>query len=545
MARTPEYGHGAEAFLEYERFIVEHPNYSGMPDLYTDDGGIQWEAPSNRGSGKYKDTYHKRLDWWRRAAAALGIDPNGPEWKSKTAKALHPTKQKPCKACGRVMDIRYAYPSQHLLSRLKKLPYIDEDFPLDPLEHISDLITRLAEQFGDGVLADLPALLATGSIKPDPLPSLEDWLRWIDTEYIPQEPRLLSPGAMSDPPDRLDGFHSFNRCCRSTSDLGRAKENLQSYTTDRRVFEYWVEGDWVAADRLMGLVRSSRAFKAAPCFNGHPGPCSADHIGPISLGFVHRPVFQLLCKACNSAKNNRMTARDVELLRTATRRGEVVTSWYCRNLWRLRSDSVVDDETARRLSKLFRDNRHTIMEAVFAPLAARGHLAFLCTFLELEHAIYYVEFINLRVEDHITAFDEMVHTPRITKYAGEQRARRLRVAFAALRDYVQKENRNAYVISNGEIEALIDEALQILGASSANTGALNERLAELLSAPLLDEEALRVLSAAVPTRTTAPGEFDLARQLLQEAMDLVGAELSDLWEDERYVRAAPDDLALA
>ncbi|WP_250551869.1 hypothetical protein, partial [Escherichia coli] len=30
-----------------------------------------------------------------------------------------------------------------------------------------------------------------------------------------------------------------------------------SYVTDRRVFEYWVDGDWVAADRLMGQVRTN------------------------------------------------------------------------------------------------------------------------------------------------------------------------------------------------------------------------------------------------------------------------------------------------
>lgn len=545
MARKPEYGRGAEAFLEYERFIVDNPNYAGMPDIYTDDGGIQWEAPSNRGSGKYKDTHHKRRDWWRKKAVELGLDPNGPEWISQAAKLLHPTKRKPCKACGRVMDIRYAYPNKHLLNRLRRVSYIDDVFPIDPLEHISDLITRLAEQFGDGILADLPELLATGSIKPKPLPTLEAWLRWIDSEYIPQEPQLLSPGVMSNAPDRLDGFHSFNLCCRSKSDTGRAKENLQSYTTDRRVFEYWVEGDWVAADRLMGLVRSSETFKAEACLNGHAGPCSADHIGPISLGFVHRPVFQLLCKACNSAKNNRMTAGDVEHLRAATRRGEVVTSWYCRNLWHLRSDSVVDDETALRLSKLLRDNRHTVMEAVFGRLAGNRHFAFLSTFLELEHAMYDVAFVNLRTENHITVYDEMIKTPRSTKYAGEQKARRLRVAFAALRDYVQKENRNAYVIGSRDIEARISDALQILDAAGDAVVELNGTLYELLNAPLLDEERLRRISSDLPTRTAGPAQFEQARGHLQEAMDLVGAELSELWNDERYVRARLDDVALA
>ena len=43
-----------EAFLQYEEEIVNHPAYAGMPDLKHDDGTIQWEAPSNRGSGAFQ-----------------------------------------------------------------------------------------------------------------------------------------------------------------------------------------------------------------------------------------------------------------------------------------------------------------------------------------------------------------------------------------------------------------------------------------------------------------------------------------------------------
>ena len=44
--------------------------------------------------------------------------------------------------------------------------------------------------------------------------------------------KVLGPGAMSNFPDRFDGFHSYNRCCRSTEDTGRSVENLKSYTKD-------------------------------------------------------------------------------------------------------------------------------------------------------------------------------------------------------------------------------------------------------------------------------------------------------------------------
>jgi Alw26I/Eco31I/Esp3I family type II restriction endonuclease len=386
MGKKADYGRGHPAFLQYVEDIVNHPSYRGMPDLRTDDGGVQWEAPSNRTGGKFKDTHHKRREWWRGKAVELGIEQTG-HWISQVAKALHPTKKKPCKKCGKVMDIRYAYPTQMLIGRIKKLDYVDKSFPLDPLEHISDLLTRMAEKFGDQVFRDLPQVLkANGVHFPKLPPTLDAWLQWVDTVYIPSEPRgVLSPGVMSNAPDRLDGFHSFNLCCRGSADTGRHKENLQSYTTDRRVFEYWVDGNWVAADHLMGKIRSDKGLKAEACRHGHPGPCNADHIGPISLGFAHRPEFQFLCNTCNSAKNNRMSQGDVNLLIAAEGRGEVVTSWSCKQLWDLCKGLVKSEESAKRLSKLLRDNRHTVMY-MLEEIARAGHYTFLSTYLGLHHA---------------------------------------------------------------------------------------------------------------------------------------------------------------
>lgn len=542
MGKKADYGRGHGAFLEYVRSIIEHPDYRGMPDLYNDKGEIQWEAPSNRKSGKFKDTHHRRRDWWRKKAVELGIDPDSPHWISRAAKTLHPTKQKPCKRCGRVMDIRYAYPSHHLLRRLRKLEYVDESFPLDPLEHISDLITRLVDKFGDRVFNDLPKLLKTGSARPPRLdPRLDAWLKWITEEYIPSEPSTLSPGAMSNAPDRLDGFHSFNLCCRSKADKGRSKENLQSYTTDRRVFEYWVEGDWVAADRMMGLVRSDPALRGEACANTHPGPCSADHIGPISLGFTHRPEFRFLCKPCNSAKNNRMSLGDVQRLRRAEEEGEKVVSWYCERLWELRKADVVDEETALRLSKQLRDNRHTVM-VILEQIARAGHLAFLSTFLGLEYADYNVTFANLRAEEHVTRFDSIERTPRITKYAAEQKARRLRVAFSALWDYVNKENRNALQITSPEIEKKVREALCNLDGEPEEMEQLDKELGELLSSDTeWQDDRARELVERIPSRADEPKSFTAARRCLADAMDLVAQRLNDMWADERYVRASLDD----
>ncbi|MFW5676556.1 MAG: hypothetical protein ACOCNL_09795 [Acetivibrio ethanolgignens] len=103
---------------------------------------------------------------------------------------------------------------------------------------------------------------------------------------------------------------------RSTADKGRSKENLASYSTDRRAFENWSDGNWITANKLMGFINSNPNMKKEHCANEgngghHPRPCSADHIGSISLGFCQRPDCQFLCKPCNSAKNNRMYYSDV------------------------------------------------------------------------------------------------------------------------------------------------------------------------------------------------------------------------------------------
>jgi len=537
MGRKLDYGLGHPAFLEYTRFIAEHPVYQAMPDVYKDDGSIQWEAPSNRKSGRYKDTNQKRRGWWHRKAIEVGIAPDSHEWLSRTAKLIHPTQEKPCKKCGRILSIRYVYPNLLLIRRLRKLPYIDEDFALNPLEHISELVSRLVERFGDRVFKDLPQILGIKEVNIPPLePRLDTWLRWIEERYIPLEPKILSPGAMSNAPDRFDGFHSLNRCHRELTDPGRSKQNLQSYTTDRRVFEYWVDGDWVAADRLMGLVRSAREMKAIDCLNGHPGPCSADHIGPISLGFAHRPEFQLLCRACNSAKNNRLMYSDVVRLRDAEQEGEQVITWHTQALWDLRKDDVVDPETALRLSKLLRDHRHNVMY-ILDRIARAGHRMFLATLLNLEHADRDVEFVNLRVENHLTRFDRINYTSRTTRYALEQKARRFRVAFTALPDYVAKENRNIFLISNKPIEAQITLALRILERSSDEIKSLDYEIAAVLASEAIwSEERLQGLVSCL-TAENISQDFEAARRLLERAMVMIAKKLSSMWEDVRYVRA--------
>lgn len=519
-------------FVKYMVSMVKDATFADMPDAVKDDGKIQWEAPSNRPPGKYQNTHHKRRDWWRIKAETIGVNPNADQWISTVAKRIHPTGEKPCKRCGNIMRIAYCYPNGHLISRL--IRKYGDDFQVDQLEPVDALVQRIVDTYGKKELRTLTTLFAVNGMDvPDHGDNIDDWLIWLENEYIPSEPSLLSPGAMSNAPDRFDGFHSFNLCCRKKADTGRHEANMKSYTTDRRVFEYWSEGNWIAADRLMGLVRAK--FSKYPSADGGEGPSSADHIGPLSLGFMHRPEFRLLSKAANSAKNNRMSLWDVKHLIRQEEIGVCVVSWHAQHIWNLRKNDVTTEEMALRLSKIMRDNQRNIIH-ILGTLYAKGHFAFLTRFLGLECAESNIEFVNLYIDDYITKFDEIKTTQRTTKYTREQKARRIRVAFETLSSYLSKDNRHQYVVQSSEIKSHIDSALTRLDNCSRNTKELNNELRKLLEA--VDkkeaEKELRIITSKLPPANE--DAFDDALFHIIAAIKKIAVVLNSMWTGDRYVR---------
>ena len=282
----------------------------------------------------------------------------------------------------------------------------------------------------------------------------------------------MGTGAMSNAPDRLDGFHTYDRCCRPTADKGRSKENLASYSTDRRAFENWSDGNWIQANKLMGYINSNSELKKQQCANHstgsfHPRPCSADHIGPISLGFSHRPEFQLLCKPCNSAKNNRMYYSDVQHLISVEEGGSTVTTWYAAPIWQRCKQKVYDKESALKLSRIMRDNRNIAM-MLLADFVKHDEFLFLLTLLNLNYADYDYEIdpTTLNVNNQIVTV-EFISKPSTLRYVNIQKIRKIRVAFSSLIDYANKENRNGFMYTNDEIEHLKQQAFSTL--SSVNT----------------------------------------------------------------------------
>lgn len=529
-----------EIFLQYEEEIVNDP----VPDLRHDDGTIQWEAPSNRGSGVFQFSHDKRYQWWINKASEVGINTSEDKWISKVAKKIHPTKLHPCKVCGRIMDIRYCYLSANFMKRVKKLPFYDEQVDMDEITHITDFIASFTDTYGDKAYDALPELLKCSQVKSIPtLPhDLSSWTDWINSEYIPKEPSMLGPGAMSNAPDRLDGFHTYDRCCRPTADKGRSKENLASYSTDRRAFENWSDGNWIQANKLMGYINSNSELKKQQCANHstgsfHPRPCSADHIGPISLGFSHRPEFQLLCKPCNSAKNNRMYYSDVQHLISVEEGGSTVTTWYAAPIWQRCKQKVYDKESALKLSRIMRDNRNIAM-MLLADFVKHDEFLFLLTLLNLNYADYDYEIdpATLNVNNQIVTV-QFISKPSTLRYVNIQKIRKIRVAFSSLIDYANKENRNGFMYTNDKIEHLKQQAFSTLSSVNTFLSNKNKDLKSAISNEATTDTDLEIFLQNIDyTELLDVPQFKDVKNLLVIIMSIVADALSSKWDDSRYSR---------
>ena len=352
-----------QKFKKYMQFIVNHPNYKGMPFLYKDNGEIRWIVARSSEKGL------ARLKWWDKKRKKLGIPKRG-AWISKIAKAIHPTGEKPCQICGKVMKLDYVYPNKR------------------------------------------------GG---------------------------LSPGVMSNAPDRLDGFHSYNLCCRSKHDKGRHKSNLARYGEDRRAYENWAEGDWKAASWLMKEFQKHGV--------------SADHLGPISLGFRHIPRFRPLSRAANSARNNRMTLNDVKILITDEKKEDIISK-HSEYIWNLLKNKVKNDMDALRLSKLMRENLHHIL-SIFSFLVGKGCKDFLIrNFLHPEYANYSIKFDGFDPKTGL--YKKMIKTKGTKKQYRNNTKRYIRISFESLKQYSLKKNRNLKQWLINDIESILEEAVQYI-----------------------------------------------------------------------------------
>jgi len=292
----------------------------------------------------------------------------------------------------------------------------------------------------------------------------------------------------------------------------------------------------------MGLINSNPQIKVEHCLNGddHPLPCSADHIGPVSLGFAHRPEFQLLCIPCNSAKNNRMFYTDILNLRRAESEGKIITTWYMEKIWRLLNGNVTDIESTLRLCRILRDNRHNAMMTL-AEYAKAKHYLFLYTFLNLRYANFNYEIQEFNIDNHIVTAD-FERKPSELKYVQIQKARRVRIAFSSLNEYALKENRNGLRVSFDDNDSLFSRSIVALESAGIEYEKYNKMLGALLENEATTEVELRNFVSEVPMTPDISfiDNIDFARSCVMQIMDNIAHILAEMWDDSRYSRDMAD-----
>ena len=298
-----------ENFINYMSEMIKHKNYRGLA-RNVESNRYGWVA------NKKSEIGQRRLNWADEKFQALDIPRQGGCY-ARLMLELHPTKKKPCQICGKEMSLYYVYPNKNFINYLAEV----YSYNYQEGETLFNVINNLLKS---GYTLDhlKSMLIKKGELEDETLStSLEDLLIKVERKCRFEGLRLCGPGAMSNFPDRFDGFHSYNRCCRSTEDKGRSDENLKSYTQDRRAYEYFSDGNIAAANQFMG----------SNYFEGQ----SADHIGPISLGFVHDSLYiQRMSKSENSSKRDRLYKNDIyKIIEIETKNRVPAVSWFAAIIW--------------------------------------------------------------------------------------------------------------------------------------------------------------------------------------------------------------------
>ena len=405
-------------FVKYTKTIANHETYKDMPELYKDDGCVRWITSASSTLGK------KRYEWWDKNRKKLKIPPTKGSLQ-KTARKIHPTGKKPCQICGRVLSLDYVYLNKNILKKIHDIPNLETRFA--ETDQIQDVVKSIQDELGSEGLRYLKRFISI------PLRIKENHTE-ISNYILKEKTTLLGPGVMSDAPDRLDGYHTYNRCCRHTQDKGRSKLNLSRYGEDRRVFQFWSDGDWKAADRLMKLFSK----------NG----VSPDHVGPISLGFCHRPSFDPTTLKENINKRNRLGIKDIKKLLDDEKEEQVI-SWHSKKVWDKLKNKIKTESEANELGKVMRKNLNQVLY-ILHEIKDSGYEEFLIKkFLHPQFAQFDIDFEGFDPETG--KYEKMIKKKGNKKQYDNNSKRYIEKSLKFLDSYKNKENRRIKVWEDDKI----------------------------------------------------------------------------------------------
>ena len=417
----------------YKMMILNCPEYQGLRQVDAQFGKFNWLGPLDTPKGK------ARREWWNQQCKIHNIDISQKGCYSKIAYLIHPTKKHVCQCCGKELSLANVYPHLPVLKKLNEIlgtNFKQTDYTIN---EVVDLFCQTQDSIDAGS-------------------SLFKGVKGLDKAKLISHiestgDSFLSPGVMSDSPDRFDGYHSYGLCCRKLKDKGRHDANMRLYGQDRRAYEEWADGDWNKANRLMGAFHNAPKMTCPKCNSNTKKAMTADHIGPISLGFCHSIHFAPMCKSCNSSKNNRLYKSDVDALLRLESQNETVVSWHSKYVWDKLKNTVTNDEDAFKLSKIMNACHKNVLYLFYLIYSETGN-DFLMRYLHPEYSMFNHTISRLDLTDLSKL--EIKSKPSQSLNRQKTRERYIRIAFEALKKVGEKKNRKVkMVIKNIEVQNLI------------------------------------------------------------------------------------------
>ena len=427
------------SFNKYMEEMINHPNYTGLPINHKKDGTIAWVVMANSQIGQ------DRKKWAEEKAIEFNLPIKAGVY-ARVMRMLHPTKIHICQICGSEMSIFYHYPSANFIKSITK----EFGYQFTCCDHISDIWDQIIDlgveenRLKQFFLKSFDLFEVINQNK-------DQIIALCETQCRENGKKLLSPGVMSNFPDRFDGFHTYNICCRSKHDKGRSYENLKTYTKDRRAYEYWSDGNLHAANMFMG----SHFFRDS----------SADHVGPISLGFVHDSHYlRRMSRTENSTKRDRLSIEDIEIIldiESKTRINPI--SWYSAEIWAFiklnyKQNPELIASTYRDMLKQNMANYMFILNKMMIDANENAYIFLKTEFIEpkYEGFAYTYEF-----DDHGHILNKSER--RLTERMRNEKERLTRIAFDAILEYHQKDNRHMTAYLDDIENKMLDQlCIQIL-----------------------------------------------------------------------------------
>ena len=410
-------------FKDYQQNFVTSINEKDYPFELNSEGEINWYAIKTNSYGK------KMLTWAEGRIEQLGIENKAGKYR-KLMYEVHPFKEKPCSVCGKFMSINYIYLNKNIVKKINK-----------ELDLGVDLLTSIYELFENNksIVNELIQIFEF-----DPKKKIESEIDNLIAECKVGK-KTLGPGAMSNFPDRIDGYHTYNRCCRSKEDKGRHADNLRSYSKDRRAYEFWSDGNLHAANTYMASTR----FKNT----------SADHIGPISLGFKHESIFlQPMESGPNSSKGDKLVKEDIEkLIKIEADNQLSPVSFQAQIIWKELKKSKLTKTNLELFRGYFKKNQIFFYFVLYQILeTGQSGFKFLVEFFIKPKMAYFNYDYEFNNEGKI-----IKKSPRKLNDANKKEFDRLvKVSINSLNDFSQKSNRKVKVqyseLVNTELENILE-----------------------------------------------------------------------------------------